>query len=119
MQKSEFIQEYLKIKGVSERLVRPYPCWLASIPGKQYRPRLFESPWKLFLWQSVLGTVSWGVIMFLSVWQLQGITLGQCYSSLFFGVATGLLLALDVFSAKKKFGITNWEQWLEDNQLKY
>ncbi|EHN68038.1 DUF6404 family protein [Aliivibrio fischeri] len=117
MKKSEFIQLYLKEKGVSTWLTKPYPLLFSKLTKTKWKPRLFESPLKLFFLQSVFGSVSWGFFMWLIIWQFNEFSIYNLYGALFFGLATGTLLALDAAVTQKRLNLTNWEQWLEDNHF--
>ena len=116
MERADFIQLYLKQKGVSTYLTEPYPMFLKLIQ-KTPKPRLFESPFKLLFLQTVFGSITWGLFMWLIVWQFQGASILQLYASLLFGVITGLMLAVSVSMTKKRLKIHNWEQWLKDNHF--
>ncbi|RYU63536.1 magnesium transporter [Aliivibrio finisterrensis] len=116
MEQADFIQLYLKQKGVNTYLTEPYPT-LLKLVKKNPKPRLFESPFKLFLLQAVFGSVIWGVFMWLIVWQFQGFSIYQLYASIFFGVATGLLLAVSVSMTQKRLNISSWDKWLKDNHF--
>ncbi|EJL6343546.1 hypothetical protein NMR33_003594 [Vibrio cholerae] len=104
MNKMEFVRSLLIEKGISARL--------------DMKPRVFESPLKLFVLQSVLGTVFWGGFMWLLVWQFQGFAASQVYASMFFGVITGLFLAVEVARIRRKHGVTDFDSWLKANGLK-
>lgn len=116
MQRADFIQLYLKQKGVNTSLTEPYPTFL-TLFQKNPKPRLFESPLKLFFLQSVLGTTIWGGFMWLTLWQFQESSVYHLYGALFFGVTTGSLLAVNVLLTKKRLKIHSWEQWLKDNHF--
>ncbi|EGQ96020.1 hypothetical protein VCHE40_3213 [Vibrio cholerae HE-40] len=56
--------------------------------------------------------------MWLLVWQFQGVVASQVYASMFFGVITGLLLAVEVARIRRKYGVTDFDSWLKANGLK-
>ncbi|EKF9437082.1 hypothetical protein O1C18_002804 [Vibrio cholerae] len=60
MNKMEFVRSLLIEKGISARLAKPYPYLFYKFARLDMKPRVFESPLKLFVLQSVLGTVFWG-----------------------------------------------------------
>ncbi|MCW8330140.1 DUF6404 family protein [Photobacterium sp. SDRW27] len=118
MHKKEFIEVYLRQKGASRAVVKPYPFiwhWLFKSNAK---PCLFESPLKLFFLQLVFGTVTWGGFMWLMVWRLQEPSINNLYISLFFGFTSGLWLSLEVLYYSKKLKLTSsWEEWLKEHHL--
>ncbi|MEI2565276.1 DUF6404 family protein [Vibrio metoecus] len=118
MNKMEFVRSLLIEKGISARLAKPYPYLFYKFARLDMKPRVFESPLKLFVLQSVLGTVFWGGFMWLLVWQFQGFVASQVYASMFFGVITGLFLAVEVARIRRKYGVTDFDSWLKANGLK-
>lgn len=117
MDKMEFVRTLLVEKGVSDRLTKPYPCLLHKWARLDMKPRVFESPLKLFALQSVLGAVFWGGFMWVFVWQFQEFSVSQVYASLFFGVFAGLFLAIEVARVRRKYGLTSLESWLKANSV--
>lgn len=115
MEKMEFIRTLLIEKGVKVRLTKPYPYLLYKLCSVDMKPRIFESPFKLFALQSVFGALFWGGFMSLAVWQFQGFSITQIYGSLFFGIFTGVFLAIDVARVRKQFGLTSLENWVKEN----
>ncbi len=117
MNKMEFVRSLLVEKGISSRLAKPYPYLFYKLARLDMKPRVFESPLKLFVLQSVFGAVFWGGFMWLFIWQFQSFSVSQVYASLFFGVFTGLFLAIDVARGRKKHGLTNLDSWLKENNV--
>jgi uncharacterized protein DUF6404 len=117
MNKKEFIEIYLRQKGASRTVVRSYPFLWYKLFSSNAKPCLFESPWKLFVCQLFLGTVTWGGGMWLMVWRLQEPNIRNLYISLLFGFTTGLWLSLEVLYYSKKLKITSWSKWLSDHSL--
>ncbi|MFA1563240.1 DUF6404 family protein [Aliivibrio fischeri] len=117
MGKFEFIQLYLKEKGVSAQLTKPYLFSISKLTKKNLKPQVFESPLKLFFLQTVFGSITWGSLMFLLIWQFNNVTIYNLYGALFFGVATGFILALNVATTQKRLDLNNWDQWLEENHF--
>ncbi|MDX2321738.1 MAG: DUF6404 family protein [Moritella sp.] len=118
MSSDKDVNEYLMSLGASHRDVKPYPVLFYKLTGKKGKPRLFENPIKLFLLQSIIGAISWGSVMWLALWQFQGSNIVQLYVSIFFGVSTGAILAFQVKVKSKHLGLTQWENWLEENSFK-
>ncbi|ELY5145964.1 hypothetical protein SM738_004643 [Vibrio vulnificus] len=117
MNKMELVRSLLVEKGISSRLAKPYPYLFYKLARLDMKPRVFEGPLKLFVLQSVFGAVFWGGFMWLFIWQFQGFSVSQVYASLFFGVFTGLFLAIDVARGRKKHGLTNLDSWLKENNV--
>ncbi|MDA0148447.1 DUF6404 family protein [Vibrio sp. LaRot3] len=107
MDKMEFARTLLVEKGISARLTKPYPYLLHRWAGLDMKPRIFESPLKLFALQAVLGSAFWGGFMWVLLWQFDEFSVSQVYASLFFGVGTGLLLAIEVARVRSKHGLTD------------
>ncbi|EJU9689815.1 hypothetical protein V9J77_003439 [Vibrio cholerae] len=118
MNKMDFVRSLLIEKGISARLAKPYPYLFYKFARLDMKPRLFDRPLKLFVLQSVLGTVFWGGFMWLLVWQFQGFAASQIYASMFFGVITGLFLAVEVARIRRKHGVTDFDSWLKANGWK-
>ncbi|WP_146150845.1 DUF6404 family protein [Photobacterium indicum] len=117
MNKKEFIEIYLRQKGASRTVVKLAPFLWYKLFNSNAKPCLFESPLKLFVWQLVLGTVTWGGGMWLMVWQFQEPNVKNLYISLLFGFTTGLWLSLEVLYYSKKLKITSWPEWLSEHHL--
>lgn len=117
MQKMEFVRVLLVEKGVKPQLTNPYFYLWWKLLRIEAEPRVFESPFKLFFLQAIFGSVFWGGFMWLLFWQFEGFTTFQVYCSLFFGLFTGLCSALEVARARRKYGLSTLERWLEQNKL--
>ncbi|MCP4955318.1 MAG: hypothetical protein GY919_06805 [Photobacterium aquimaris] len=116
MKRADFIQLYLEEKGVNRYLTKPYPACLILFQANP-KPRLFESPLKLFVLQSVFGSLSWGFFMWLIIWRFEEFSAYYLYAIVFFGVFTAAILAVNVARAQKRFKIDSWEQWQQDNHF--
>ncbi|WP_240616131.1 DUF6404 family protein [Photobacterium aquimaris] len=101
MKRADFIQLYLEEKGVNRYLTKPYPACLILFQANP-KPRLFESPLKLFVLQSVFGSLSWGFFMWLIIWKFEEFSAYYLYAIVFFGVFTAAILAVNVARAQKK-----------------
>ncbi|ACH64511.1 DUF6404 family protein [Aliivibrio fischeri] len=117
MEKFEFIQLYLKEKGVRTQLTKPFIFSLSKLTKKNLKPQVFELPLKLFFLQAVFGSITWGLLMWLFFWPFYDITIYQLYGALFYGVTTGFILALEVKRTQKRLDLNNWEQWLEEKHF--
>ena len=117
MQKMEFVRVLLVEKGVKPQLTNPYFYLWWKLLRIEAKPRVFESPFKLFFLQAIFGSVFWGGFMWLLFWQFEGFTTFQVYCSLFFGLFTGSCSALEVARARRKYGLSTLERWLEQNKL--
>ncbi|WP_146531863.1 DUF6404 family protein [Vibrio cyclitrophicus] len=117
MQKMEFVRVLLVEKGVKPQLTNPYFYLWWKLLRIEAKPRVFESPFKLLFLQAIFGSVFWGGFMWLLFWQFEGFTTFQVYCSLFFGLFTGSCSALEVARARRKFGLSTLERWLEQNKL--
>ncbi|MGF1723757.1 DUF6404 family protein [Photobacterium nomapromontoriensis] len=81
------------------------------------KPCLFESPLKLFIFELILGSLTWGGFMWLFVWQFQEQNINNLYASLMFGFLSGLWVSLEVWYYSKKLKITSWSEWLIEHDL--
>ncbi|MGR5148028.1 DUF6404 family protein [Photobacterium alginatilyticum] len=117
MEKDEFVQVYLISLGATIDEVKPFPALFYKLTGKKGKPRLFESPMKLFWLETVLGTLSWGFFMWLFVWQFIGLDIIQLYAALFFGITTGAILAIKVKRKAKRLKLYQWDKWLKDKKF--
>lgn len=117
MNKNEFIEVYLRQRGASRNVVKPYPFLWYWLFKSKAKPCLFESPLKLFVCQLTLGSISWGGFMWLVVWQFQESNINNLYTALLFGFISGLWLSLEVMYYSKKLKITSWPEWLKEHDL--
>ncbi|BCK33218.1 hypothetical protein VCSRO96_3038 [Vibrio cholerae] len=60
MNTMEFVRSLLIEKGISARLAKPYPYLFYKFARLDMKPRVFESPLKLFVLQQCL-VLSFGV----------------------------------------------------------
>ncbi len=118
MHKREYIEVYLRQKGASRTVVKPYPFLWHWLLKSNKKPCLFESPLKLFFKELFLGTAFWGGVMWLIVWRSQEPSINNLYMSLLFGFLSGLGLSLEVLYYSRKLKITSsWAEWLKEHDL--
>ncbi|PSU47333.1 hypothetical protein C9J12_15125 [Photobacterium frigidiphilum] len=116
MKTEEKAREYLLSLGASKSEIKPYPVLFYKLTGLFGKPRLFESPIKLFILQTILGTIFWGGGMWLVTGLYQVVDIRTLFiASLFFGLSTGLILGIQVKLKAKKLNLPDWKKWQADN----
>ncbi len=116
-EKMKFVQTLLQEHGVKPALTTPYPHLLFTFINTSRQPVVFENPIKIFVLQSIFGSFFWGLFMWLCIWQFQESNIANFYFSMVFGVSTGGIQAIQIHRIRKKFKITNLEEWLKNNEL--
>ncbi len=116
MEISEFTQLHLIEKGVPRDLTKPHIDVFSQWFTQSSKPLVFQSPIKIFFKQTLLLSLTWGLIMWFTSWSSspeKWIT--YVFYSFLFGTTLGLYQSYRIHNAHKKLGAVSWEEWCSSN----
>lgn len=99
-------------KGIPKSSYAPPLYRLIWRLGIKSTPPIFASFTKIFLTQSLIFTVLWGVLMYLILWRKQNMTIeSMVWNACFAGVLFGLMVAAFLKWQAKKYNLPSWNEY--------
>ncbi|MBL4812276.1 MAG: hypothetical protein JKX69_07970 [Rhodobacteraceae bacterium] len=87
----------------------PYTKMLRQL-GLKPRPPHYVSFWEIVIVQGILFGVLWGIIIWLSVWSVQGVAaIVSIIAAFSAGALFGFCMALYYRYGRKRYGLRTWE----------